>query len=328
MRMSDKYSRELAGVLIKMLSFKQYLKESTEEEGSFNNPEKSSEKFFRKQDITPELKKHFREIQNKLSDETREHISSYNEDQSYINHALRFGEHKKMFKDSISHLDSVTSHKTPNDMTVYRGGIPHDEVEKDATHKDEGFVSTTVSPHIAKKFAYEEDYHPKSNKPVIAKIHVPKGSMAHYTGFDNSDETFHQEKELLLRRGSHFHVDKHVEHPDAHVVHMTLHHQDDIANVVPIKYKESVKRNSKEVPEYLKTAKQHDVSSMSHNDLIDYAAHNLGVWEKHNSKRPTSGHWGEYNKAHGELSRRGLSNLDIHQAIEVKGKHYINPKWT
>jgi hypothetical protein len=127
--------------------------------------------------------------------------------------------HKEILK-HIKNLDHVTSHKTTVPMHVFRG-IP---ASKSGFHKmkpgdsftDHGFTSTTHKRSIADNFtgSNEDGYH-------VMKIHLPKGTRAHH--FDAHRNTNDQEGEVVLHRGTKFHVSHHSHdpHTNTHYIHVT-----------------------------------------------------------------------------------------------------------
>lgn len=106
-------------------------------------------------------------------------------------------------KDRIAKLDAALKRTgVPEDVTVFRG-FDHDGLRKmfdDGTlvgteYSDKAYMSTSVSPKVAKQFARKSK--------MVAEIRVPKGTRGAYVeGIDTSLKEY----ELLLARGTKFRV--------------------------------------------------------------------------------------------------------------------------
>jgi len=131
----------------------------------------------------------------------------------------------------IPHLDKVTSHKTVEDHTTFRGGIPGDEHRFPVGHEftDHGYTGTSFRHHVANEFGKSSTKYVKGkiSKPIIHVVHVPKGSMAHYLDVKgpDSEHSYHREKELLLHRGTRFKVTHHTETDRHHYIHIRVKKQ-------------------------------------------------------------------------------------------------------
>lgn len=148
------------------------------------------------------------------------------------NDELRSSKINDLLRKNIRPLDDLTSYSTKRPHDVYRGMKPEHigNIENYIPGKiihDKGFTGTTPDPNIATRFA-PRDEHPNH---VIFHIHVPKGTKGFFIDHNRSGR-FSEEKEFLLRRGSHFKILGHTIHkdiyPSIHVIHMTVHHQDPI----------------------------------------------------------------------------------------------------
>ena len=104
-------------------------------------------------------------------------------------------------------LDAVMNHnKTPHDMTVWSGlhENPHDHAKFGVVHHP-AYLSTSISPKIARDFGSSEGKHVETNdkggydKHIhVLKLHVPKGSPGAYVGHISSQPN---EKEFVMPRG-------------------------------------------------------------------------------------------------------------------------------
>lgn len=152
---------------------------------------------------------------NSLSPAEQEAVLAYSfQGDRRVNGLLRNGEvapeDRANVEAEVNRLDSVMSKtEVPEDTLVYRGltDMPAGLAEgQDFTEK--GYMSTTVSPNVAKQFAQQKSENgPRipGKQPAIVKIKVPKGvngihmqQMSHYP----------TENELLLHRNATIHIDK------------------------------------------------------------------------------------------------------------------------
>jgi hypothetical protein len=172
---------------------------------------------------------------NHYSDYGHEDINRYHrhggDSEHFLNHehvVRGAGSYERIEQvdEHTKNLDHVTSHKTEHDMHVYRGfGNMHIKGMKEGSiYHDKGYTSTTINPEIAKRFNNNR-HHP--NNYTVAKIHVPKGTKGYYIGHHDYGQA--GEKEFLLHRGTHFKITGHSHDPEKniHVVHMTVHKQDE-----------------------------------------------------------------------------------------------------
>lgn len=133
-----------------------------------------------------------------LSDEEEQAVSTYTSAMyGPINRGLRDGDLDKEDAETVKRLDGILSRgKVPEDMIVFRG-ISDPEVLGDLKgwqgkiFEDRAYVSTTLAPEIAERFA----------DAALFRIRVPKGAKAGYIGavFEEEDGG---EQELLLPRGT------------------------------------------------------------------------------------------------------------------------------
>lgn len=149
-------------------------------------------------------------------------------------------------------MDKITSNPTPRDHTVWRGATLRSGIHKlkpGSEFTDHGYTGTSFSRGTARSFAGDHDRSPSSpddarpgpfqqadprvpkhfdGAAIVARIHVPAGTRAHY--LDVHPDTPHPENELTLHRGTRFRVTGHSLHrdsdlplaPSTHVVHMEV----------------------------------------------------------------------------------------------------------
>jgi len=201
--------------------------------------------------LSTEAKVHHEKWHNSLNDNERKALSTYKgAHHEVINSHLRtkrgkFDPKKKAIAAHIKALDHVTSNPTNEDMHVYRGfghTINHKKFKPGAIVKDHGYTSTSHSEEIAHAFTHGHEERDKVGTNhvhiVMAKIHVPKGTKAHFVDTASATHTAKSEKEMLLHRGTSYrvksvethhlgpnpHNNKHYHH---HIVHMEVYHQED-----------------------------------------------------------------------------------------------------
>lgn len=178
---------------------------------------------------------HFYDHSVKVEDRNMtRHIEHYKEDSYELNGQLR--ENKGRIKAGYGFenfkrgLDKITSHRTSQDYTVFRGihtnkdihglvpvikGKPtrfHD-MKPGQEFTDHGYTGASLSPTRAQGFSH--------NSKDVFRIHVPKGSMAHY--FDAHSNSHAHEKEMVLHRGSRFRVKGHTQGENGeHIIDLHL----------------------------------------------------------------------------------------------------------
>lgn len=205
----------------------------------------TQEKFPVRQNMSLAALAHYNKHSNALSEDHKESVREYKSSSQRLNENLREGkphpDHHVLGTSNLlkmhQHLDTITSHRTPEDHVVYRGfaGKFHPALRSlrkgDVLH-DKGYTSTTFNPSTANAFSdearYEDDNGHLQVHKYLAKIHVPKGSKAHY--LDNIRNKNQNERELLLHHGSKFEVLGHstvAHHHDYaathyHIVHLRL----------------------------------------------------------------------------------------------------------
>lgn len=144
----------------------------------------------------------------KLTPDELQDISDYQNGPHYdLNHWLRSGDElpediRPVYKAWRDNLDSaIGKGAAPENITVFRG-FENPEISRnfDALDGiiigDDGFVSTTLSEPVARRFA--RSY----RDPVLAEIRVPKGTKMGYVDAVNSVDEY----EMLLPRGTRFRV--------------------------------------------------------------------------------------------------------------------------
>ncbi|AMQ65932.1 hypothetical protein AAY80_239 [Stenotrophomonas phage vB_SmaS-DLP_6] len=168
---------------------------------------------------------------------------------------------------TIHHLDkALNNSKTTEDHHVFRsfgGSLNVGELKKGALIHDHAYVSASHNHGVAHEFAGDRStIHHKGEDGTshfhhfVAKIHLPKGTKAHH--LDNAeakkswDHPNSHEDEVLIHRGTTFKVTGHSVHSKAptswhdtwsgkdnkeqhhyHLVHMTVHKQEDHQHEVP-----------------------------------------------------------------------------------------------
>lgn len=177
-----------------------------------------------------------------LSPEERALTHEYKRDSEHFNHWLRNGTGRipghilvsgvmptsessalgqAQRKREFESLDRATSFKTPRDAVVYRGMEPNSEIHSVPTGEkfvDHGYMGTSALKNVALSHAgTHENYDKWSHYPdlrvprnleghkIVAKIHVPAGTMGHYFNVDPT-APYPRERELVLHRGTHFQV--------------------------------------------------------------------------------------------------------------------------
>ena len=129
--------------------------------------------------------------------------SGYERSNGYLRGKAELSEYDlKEVKDDIPRLDAVLNRSiVPEDVVVYRGAklskSTLKQFEPGSTFTDAGFISSTLTPTVAEKFAGE--------KGVIMEIGIPKGSHGLYIGVRGLT-AFPTESEFLLPRSSTFKV--------------------------------------------------------------------------------------------------------------------------
>lgn len=169
-----------------------------------------------------------------------ETIADYKDNSRNFNGHLRENRTPSM---PVLRLDKALNHKTTEDHVVYRGfsgKIPLNNLHKGSTLHDKGFTGASFDKHVALGFSHSIVL-PDKNKVFhehryLAKIHLPKGTKAHYLDNANSRAGHNCENELLIHRGTTFKVTKHAVssskktwrgYQHTHLVHMTVAKQED-----------------------------------------------------------------------------------------------------
>lgn len=182
---------------------------------------------------------HFKGVDSKLSDEHREAVSDYKWSSEPINSPLRSGRreghllipnvpgrrvfdeknHREAVKshlNKVESLDSVTGHRVPFDMHVYRGwqNVPMHHLEPGREFTDHGYTGTSTKRSIANSFAglhHGTSWgHPHlAGRSIISQIHVPAGTRGHFLDADPDASAHSKESEFLLHRGTRFRVEGH-----------------------------------------------------------------------------------------------------------------------
>jgi GNAT superfamily N-acetyltransferase len=163
-------------------------------------------------------------------------LSDYKDEASEFNRPLRKGmtAHDHPRYGDIRNLDHITSSKSIEPMTVYRGigsGIAK-RLKPGYKFTDKAYVSTSFDPKQAHKFS--------GKGKVLAKIHVPAGSHGH--PLDLEDEhgkpaPFNyggrHEHEHLLPRGTKFEVSHHSKHVAPDGTHHKVIHMNVVGHIHP-----------------------------------------------------------------------------------------------
>lgn len=187
--------------------------------------------FFRKGYMFPNFTNEQAKNARILSANVNEHhpfyhdiLSNYTKNSYNLNNELiRHYNHNTELPESIkSHLDVapednhsdihlrtfdklIEEHKLPNDITVYTGLHFHPNEHRGKIAINSAYVSTSLSPHIAKDFGknWIMNYHDgKEYKEMqvknILRLHLPKG----YSGlFTDNGSLFPGQGEIILPRG-------------------------------------------------------------------------------------------------------------------------------
>lgn len=154
----------------------------------------------------------------------------------------------------IHNLDHVTSNKTTEGHTVYRGGHPGDRTKFPIGHEftDHGYSSTSFRKSVASGFAKNHKTHNGVHKEHIHVLHLKPGTKGHYFDVhgEDSDHSNHEEKEFVLHRGTRFKVTHHSEDENAHYIHTRVVKQGVRvkANLDKIKAKEGQPKDSHGLP--------------------------------------------------------------------------------
>jgi hypothetical protein len=148
-----------------------------------------------------DMAKSFEHHESTLSPPQKNAVVNYKGGSYDINRALRNKNTKKLsleYRNDIKHLDHVTSGKTPHDMTVYRGIHDKAMLDHPVGHKftDHGFTGTSLRKSVSADFSHD-------TKGSLFRIHVPKGSKAHYIDGAESSSLSH-EREMLIHRGTKY----------------------------------------------------------------------------------------------------------------------------
>lgn len=203
--------------------------------------------------LHPEHKKHFNDHHKNLSPEHKDSVAEYKFNSTPINRLHRNPETRAYntsdhYEKQSKRLDKVTSVKTKYEMHGYRafgGALKVDDLKKGTTFKDHGFTGLSLHHDIAHNFSKEhvhEDETGHHYHNYVARVHVPKGTKAHYLDNDHARHDHKSEKEVLLHRGTTFKVVGHSGHSEKsgnhwqtkkpvfrhnHIVHLEVHDQED-----------------------------------------------------------------------------------------------------
>lgn len=147
--------------------------------------------------------------------------NSYNLNNTLIQHHRSGTNPPKIIKshlddDENSEIDTelmdhlIKSHKLPRDMTVYSGLHFHPNEHKGKIAHVPSYMSTSLSPHVAKDFGKEwqstyHDGHETQSIGVknILRLHLPKG---HEHLFTDNGSLFPGQGELILPRGMRYQI--------------------------------------------------------------------------------------------------------------------------
>lgn len=203
--------------------------------------------------LHPENRDHFNDHHKNLSQGHRKSIAEYKTNSTPINDLHRKPDTRnrdgaEYLEKHSKRLDKVTNVKTKRDMHGYRafgGALNVEDLKKGKTFKDNGFTGLSLHHSIAHNFSKEhvhEDETGQHHHHYVARVHVPKGTKAHYLDNNYADHNHKSEKELLLHRGTTFKVIGHSGHSEKigeqwktskpiyrhnHIVHLEVHDQED-----------------------------------------------------------------------------------------------------
>lgn len=110
----------------------------------------------------------------------------------------------------------ISSHRLPHDMTVYTGMHFHPSEHKGRIYVNPSYMSTSLSPHVAKDFGkpFEmgysdgDEYKEKKIKNIL-RLHLPKG---HEHLFTDNGSIFPGQGELILPRGMRYQLGQRPTH--------------------------------------------------------------------------------------------------------------------
>jgi hypothetical protein len=107
-------------------------------------------------------------------------------------------------KDDFEHMDSAMgAHETPHEMTVHSGTMhdPRKMQNAEGVVHHPAYMSTSLDPHIAHKFAHTQAVRESSEDMHTLHIKVPAGSKGAYVGHLSGNAN-PSEREFVLPRGS------------------------------------------------------------------------------------------------------------------------------
>jgi hypothetical protein len=204
-------------------------KGSLNEEGSYENPT-HTENYDASEETEAHLNKSAKKHAKSFGKEHHDAIKEYKAYSLGLNgyHRNRIYEPKNDYREEqTKHMDHVTSGKTSHDMHVFRSfgaDFPiHHFKTGDELH-DKGYTGTSLNHKTTLSMSQSKTH---DGHPIIAKIHVPKGSKGHY--IDHHGYAFSHEKEFLLHRGTTFKVHGHSfdKNRGVHYINMSVHKQED-----------------------------------------------------------------------------------------------------
>lgn len=192
--------------------------------------------------MSSKLNDHFSERHDELDDQHKKAIRLYKKSSHEFNEPLR--KNSKNQHPETDDLKVVTNHKIPEEMHGYRSfgkDLSINKLKKGSIVKDNGFTGISRNISTAKKFEYARGIDDNGHyQSYIAKIHLPKGTKAHYLDNDSADHIHMDEQEILTHPGTSFKVTGHTVHKTRvplgngsmmdhhqHIIHMTVHHQED-----------------------------------------------------------------------------------------------------
>lgn len=196
---------------------------------------------------------HLKAHHNSLTETEKYHLRNYKVSSNDTNRLLRsnddfYADNRKKkigeYQEKYDALDRATSHHLVEDMHVYRGfdSSRSKRSEKDRirpemmkpgfTFKDHGYTGTSLNSSVARSHSnhVHEDKNEKDHwggskqRTSVFKIHLPKGTKGHF--FDHENNSFEDEQEFVLHRGSTFMVTHHSMDHDTHFVHLKVVKQD------------------------------------------------------------------------------------------------------
>lgn len=201
-----------------------------------NNPEYITQDYHGTGHVRPnynnEQAKNARELSSNTREDDNYHriihpytTNSYNLNNTLIYHHRNKTQHPRIIKshsEDDSEIDTelmdhlIKTHKLPHDMTVYSGLHFHPNEHRGKIAHVPSYMSTSLSPHVAKDFgkewempSYENGNFKNTKVKNILRLHLPKG---HEHLFTDNGSFFPGQGELILPRGMRYQLGQRPTH--------------------------------------------------------------------------------------------------------------------